>query len=55
MEMTIFMNRLEELQKQFNRFAKKANAIGLETSLTIGEPYVKELTIYGYEDLPYGA
>lgn len=50
MEMTIFLNRLEELQKRFNRFARKANAIGLETSLTIGEPYVKELTIYGYDE-----
>ena len=53
MEMTIFLNRLEELQKQFNRFAKKANAIGLETSLTIGEPYVKELTIYGYDEIAH--
>lgn len=53
MEMTIFMNRLEELQKQFNRFAKKANAIGLETSLTIGEPYVKELTIYKYDEIAH--
>lgn len=50
MKMTIFVNRLEELQKQFNRFTKKANAIGLETSLTIGEPYVKELTVYGYDE-----
>ena len=46
MKMTIFMNRLEELQKQFNRFTKKANAIGLETALTIGEPYVKAVTVY---------
>lgn len=50
MEMTIFLNRLEELQKQFNRFAKKANAIGLETSLNIGKPYVKKLTVYGYDE-----
>lgn len=53
MEMTIFLNRLEELQKQFDRFAKKANAIGLETSLTIGEPYVKELAMYGYDEITH--
>lgn len=43
---TIFLNRLEELQKVYARYAKKAEAIGLETSLTVGEPYVKAVTVY---------
>lgn len=43
---TIFANRLEELTKVYKRYAKKANAIGLETSLSVGEPYVKEIPCY---------
>lgn len=53
MNMTIFLNRLDELQKTFKRFAKKASAIGLETSLTVGEPYVKEIAVYKYDEIAH--
>lgn len=51
MLVTIYLNRLEELKKVFNRFSKKANAVGLETSLKIGEPYIKEIPVYEYDDI----
>lgn len=53
MKCTVYLNRLEELKKVYNRFAKKANAIGLETSLTIGEPYIKEIAVYEYDDVQH--
>ena len=51
MTCTVYMNRLEELKKVYNRFAKKANAIGLETSLEIGNPYIKNVSVYEYDDI----
>lgn len=48
---TIYLNRLEELKRIFNRFSKKAHAVGLETSLNIGEPYVKKVRIFDYDEI----
>lgn len=46
MTYTIFANRIDELQKAFNKYVKKANAIGLEASMTIGTPYPKKVNVY---------
>ena len=51
MKATVYLNRLEELKKVYNKFAKKANNAGLETSLTVGEPYVKEIDVYRYDEI----
>lgn len=53
MKCTVYLNRLEELKKVYNRFAKKANAVNLETSLEIGEPYIKEIAVYEYDDVQH--
>lgn len=43
---TINANTFNEIQKVFNRYAKKANAIGLECSLNVVKTYIKEVAIY---------
>lgn len=48
---TIYAHRLEELQKQYKRLATKANAAGLETALTVGEPYIKEVKYYDFDSV----
>lgn len=47
---TIYAHRLEELQKSYKRLAAKANAAGLDTALTVGEPYIKEIPFYKYDE-----
>lgn len=46
MKYTIFANRLEELLKVYHRYAKKAQSIGLDSTLNVGEIYVKEIPCY---------
>lgn len=48
---TVYLHRLEELQKAYNRLAKKAAAIGIETSMTAGEPYTKEVKYYEFDSV----
>lgn len=50
---TIFANRAEELQKMFNRYAKKAEKIGLNASLIIGDTYAKKCKMYEYDEVQH--
>lgn len=50
---TIYANCVEELQKVFNRYAKKAEKIGLKPSLTIGEKYPKKCKMYAYDEITH--
>ena len=43
---TIYANKVNELTKVYNRYAKKANAVGLNPTITIGEPYPKKIDVY---------
>ena len=43
---TIYKNRLEELEKTFKRYAKKAENIGLSATLEITREYTKEIPVY---------
>ena len=43
MTYTIFANRLNDLEKAYRRYAKKANAIGLETSMEVIKRYPKKI------------
>ena len=46
MTYTIFANRLNDLEKAYRRYAKKANAIGLETSMEVIKRYPKKIAVY---------
>ena len=48
---TVYLHRLEELKKAYNRLSKKAAAIGIETSMTTGEPYTKEVKYYEFDSV----
>ena len=46
MTYTVIANKLNELERAYNRYAKKANKIGLETSFTVLKTYPKKVTVY---------
>ena len=46
MKITVTTGRVDDVKKVYNRYAKKANAAGLETSIKIGEPYGKKVAVY---------
>lgn len=46
MKITVTTGRVDDVKKVYNRYAKKANAIGLETSIKIGEPYGKTVNVF---------
>lgn len=46
MKYTIFANRLDDLQRVFNRYAKKAQRAGLTPALEILDKYAKEIDVY---------
>lgn len=46
MKYTIFANRLDDLQRVFNRYAKKAQRAGLTPALEILDQYAKKIDIY---------
>lgn len=46
MKYTVFANRLNDLEKAYRRYAKKANAIGLETSMEVVKKYPKKIAVY---------
>lgn len=50
---TIYANRLEELKKVYRKFAVKANAIGLDTALTISNTYAKEVNVFAYDEIKH--
>ena len=45
-KITVTTGRVEDVKKVYNRYAKKAQAVGLETSIQIGEPYGKKVNVY---------
>lgn len=45
-KITVTTGRVEDVKKVYNRYAKKAQVIGLETSIQIGEPYGKKVSVY---------
>lgn len=45
-KITVTTSRVEDVKKVYNRYAKKAQAVGLETSIQIGEPYGKKVNVY---------
>lgn len=47
---TVYANRVEELEKIFNRYAKRAEKIGLKASLKVGEKYLKQVQIWSYDE-----
>lgn len=46
MKYTIFANRLDDLQRVFNRYAKKAQRAGLTPALEILDKYAKKIDVY---------
>lgn len=46
MTVTIYANKVDELTKAFNKYAKKAKAVGLNPTMAIGEPYAKKIDVY---------
>lgn len=46
MKYTIFANRLNDLQRVFNRYSKKAERAGLSPALKILDEYAKKIDIY---------
>lgn len=50
---TINACAFNDVQKVFNRYAKKANAIGLECSLKVVKTYVKEVTVWAIDEVTH--
>ena len=50
---TINAYSLSEVQKVFNRYAKKAQAIGLTCSLEVIKEYPKKVTVYANDDITH--
>lgn len=48
---TIYANRIEEMEKTFAKYAAKAQKIGMKTSIKIGEPYPKKVTVWENDDI----
>ena len=48
---TINASSLDKVQKTFNRYAKKANAIGLNCSLEVVKSYQKRVNVYEYDEI----
>lgn len=46
MKYTIFANRLDDLQRVFNRYSKKAQRAGLTPALEILDKYAKKIDVY---------
>ena len=48
---TVFANKVDEVKKAYNRYAKKAEKVGIKCSISIGDVYGKEVTVYDVDTI----